>query len=122
MQFETTVPDSPKPVEDNDESQTTILEVKSEPQTINVTVKTNVTDPNKRLSKSILSRNKHSPVTKAPARPPPIYMKPQISSIVKNPNPWKSLEDSYLVLTASNRELLVKLVNQVCYKLTFVLI
>ncbi|KAG8186176.1 hypothetical protein JTE90_012000 [Oedothorax gibbosus] len=109
--YEINSPDTPKPNEDRNENQTTILEVKPEPQNINVTVKTNVTDPNK-LSKSVLMRNKNSPVTKAPARPPPIYMKPQISNIVKNPNPWKSLEDSYLVLSTSNRELLVKVVNQ----------
>ncbi|GFU09651.1 uncharacterized protein NPIL_281611 [Nephila pilipes] len=94
------------------ESRSDVLVSKSEAQSINVTV-TTVTEP---VKKSVAPRNKHSPLTKAPARPPPIYMKSQINNIVKNPNPWKTLEDSYLVLTASNRELLVKLVNQALKK------
>ncbi|GIZ04655.1 uncharacterized protein CEXT_771701 [Caerostris extrusa] len=91
------------------------LRSKPETQSINVTV-TTVTEPITKTSKTLIPRNKHSPLTKAPARPPPIYMKSQINSIVKNPNPWKTLEDSYLVLTASNRELLVKLINQALKK------
>lgn len=115
LQYERNSLETPRPTDDHNENQTTILEVKPGPPNINVTVKTNIADPNKQPPKPILMRNKNSPVTKAPARPPPIYMKPQISSIVKNPNPWRSLEDSYLVLSASNRELLVKVVNQVSY-------
>ncbi|KAF8783322.1 hypothetical protein HNY73_013499 [Argiope bruennichi] len=97
------------------ENKLPIYESKMDTQSINVTV-TTVSEPLKKTNKPILARNKHSPLTKAPARPPPIYMKSQINNIVKNPNPWKTLEDSYLVLTASNRELLVKLINQALKK------
>ncbi|XP_035219321.1 uncharacterized protein LOC118192455 isoform X2 [Stegodyphus dumicola] len=69
-------------------------------------------DESVKVSKPLLSRNKHSPLTKAPARPPPIYTKPQSCGIARNNTPWKTLEDSYLAVTAFNRELIVKLVNQ----------
>ncbi|XP_054716126.1 uncharacterized protein LOC129225677 [Uloborus diversus] len=61
---------------------------------------------------SLPAKAKCSPITKAPARPPPIYSKPISVNFVKNPKPWKTLEDSYLVLSSSNKELLLKLVNQ----------
>ncbi|GFW28010.1 uncharacterized protein TNCV_768901 [Trichonephila clavipes] len=116
IQSPTTISDPPTDEKKEDtESQSDVLVSKSEIQSINVTV-TTVTDPVKKFANTVISRNKHSPLTKAPARPPPIYMKSQINNIVKNPNPWKTLEDSYLVLTASNRELLVKLVNQALKK------
>lgn len=59
---------------------------------------------------STLSRNKHSPLTKAPSRPPPIYVKPQrmVNSKCK---PWKVLENSYAMLSSNNREILIKLVE-----------
>ncbi|CAL1299348.1 unnamed protein product [Larinioides sclopetarius] len=106
------------PVErkEDTENQSSIYGSKADStQSINVTV-TTVAEPLKKTAKPVLARNKNSPLTKAPARPPPIYMKSQINNIVKNPNPWKTLEDSYLVLTASNRELLVKLINQALKK------
>lgn len=80
-----------------------------------ITIKTGASSQKEKLSKSLLSRNKHPPLTKSPARPPPIYSKPQTVSFPKNIHPWKTLEDSYLALTSSNRELLIKLVNQVNY-------
>ena len=78
-----------------------------------ITIKTGVSNQKEKVSKSVLSRNKHPPLTKAPARPPPIYSKPQTGNFPKNIHPWKTLEDSYLALTSCNRELLIKLVNQV---------
>lgn len=77
-----------------------------------ITIKTCASPQKEKLSKSMLSRNKHPPITKSPARPPPIYSKPQSVNFPKNTQPWKTLEDSYLALTSSNRELLIKLVNQ----------
>lgn len=111
----TTISELPIDDKKEDTESQSVLVSKSEIHSINVTV-TNVTEPAKKFANTVVSRNKHSPLTKAPARPPPIYMKSQINNIVKNPNPWKTLEDSYLVLTASNRELLVKLVNQALKK------
>ncbi|XP_042898413.1 titin homolog [Parasteatoda tepidariorum] len=97
------------------EPQVSVLSLKPDIQTINVTVKNTPSNTDKN-TKSAVTRNKHPPITKAPSRPPPIYMKPQLTVVAKNPNPWKTLEDSYLVLTTSNRELLVKLVTQALKK------
>lgn len=81
-----------------------------------ITIKTGISNHKEKLSKSMLTRNKHPPLTKAPARPPPIYSKPQSGNFPKNVQPWKTLEDSYLALTSSNRELLIKLINQALKK------
>lgn len=78
-----------------------------------ITIKTGAPNQSEKLSTCVLSRNKHPPLSKAPARPPPIYSKPQPGNAPKNVCPWKTLEDSYLALTSSNRELLIKLANQV---------
>lgn len=59
---------------------------------------------------STVCRNKHSPLTKAPSRPPPIYVKPQ-RMVSNKSKPWKVLENSYAMLSSNNREILIKLVE-----------